>query len=79
MEFYKRNDVFGLGTSDLNEIINELVIYGTPDIVSEKLSEFKNRVGDFGTLVYTSVPSFNKDVYKNSLKLFANEVKFKKS
>lgn len=79
MEFYNRNDVFGLGTSDLNEIINELVIYGTPDIVSEKLSEFKNRVGDFGTLVYTSVPSFNKDIYKNSLKLFANEVKFKKS
>ena len=27
MEFYNRNDVFGLGTSDLNEIINELVIY----------------------------------------------------
>ena len=79
MEFYNRNDVFGLGTTDLNEIINELVIYGTPDMVSEKLSEFKNRVGDFGTLVYTSVPSFNKDIYKNSLKLFANEVKFKKS
>ena len=64
MEFYNRNDVFGLGTSDLNEIINELVIYGTPDIVSEKLNEFKNRVGDFGTLVYTSVPSFNEDISK---------------
>ena len=50
---------------------------GLPPI--EKLSEFKNRVGDFGTLVYTSVPSFNEDIYKNSLKLFANEVIFKKS
>ena len=68
-------DIFGLGLSDVKEIAKKLVIYGTPEIVSEKIYELKNNIGNFGSIVYTAIPRNKNKVYENSLNLFANEVK----
>ncbi len=70
-------DIFGLGISDVREIAKKLVIRGTPEIVSEKIHELKDNIGEFGSIIYTAIPRTKNKIYKNSLNLFANEVKIR--
>ena len=37
---------------NLDSVCNELIIYGSPNKVADELLKFRERVGDFGTLLY---------------------------
>ena len=50
------------------------VIYGSPDTVAEKVLEFRDQIGDFGTLVYAAHDWVDKARMKNSMRLMAEEV-----
>lgn len=49
-------------------------IYGSPDTVVEKILEFREQVGHFGTLMHVAQDWTDKAVMKNSMALLANEV-----
>lgn len=53
---------------------DELVIYGSPQTVTEKLLAFREDVGHFGTLVLTAHDWTDKEKLKNSMTLMAREV-----
>jgi alkanesulfonate monooxygenase SsuD/methylene tetrahydromethanopterin reductase-like flavin-dependent oxidoreductase (luciferase family) len=57
-------------------ITDELVIYGSPKTVIDKLVAFRDRVGPFGTLLMTGVDwsGPNEAWEKQSMKLLADEV-----
>ncbi len=77
METFGKSDIFGLGVSDVREIAKKLVIYGTPEIVSDKILKLRENIGDFGSIIYTAIPRTKNKIYENSLNLFANEVKIR--
>jgi alkanesulfonate monooxygenase SsuD/methylene tetrahydromethanopterin reductase-like flavin-dependent oxidoreductase (luciferase family) len=58
----------------LEHVMNSLIIYGTPEQVASKLFEFRNTVGDFGTLVYAGHDWSNPELAKRSMELMANHV-----
>lgn len=66
--------IFGDDTSSIKNIAKNIVLYGTPDEVSEKICDFTQEVGNFKTLVYTGISKSNEIVYDNSLELFSNDV-----
>lgn len=46
---------------DINDVIRQLVIYGTADTVAEKLNAFRERVGPFGTLLLASIDGSGRE------------------
>ncbi|HAT35130.1 MAG TPA: LLM class flavin-dependent oxidoreductase [Rhodospirillaceae bacterium] len=61
---------------DLNveDIVEQLVIYGTPDKVTDELLQFRETVGDFGTLLYAAMDWKDKTLGKRSMELLATDV-----
>ena len=43
--------------------------------ISKKMNEFKNKFGDFSSLINVSVPEANNKYYDNSIELFAKHVR----
>ena len=41
----------------------------------KKMNEFKNKFGDFSSLINVSVPKANNKYYDNSIELFAKHVR----
>ena len=70
----KKEYIFGEDTSNLKNIARNITIYGTPDIVSEKIKNLKKDIGDFKSLVYAAIPRNNLKIYDKSLELFAKNV-----
>lgn len=58
----------------LDMIVDELVIYGTPDEVADKLLAFRESVGDFGTLLYAGHDWQDRELARKSMILFADQV-----
>ncbi|MDA0763930.1 MAG: LLM class flavin-dependent oxidoreductase [Proteobacteria bacterium] len=58
----------------LDEICNKLIIYGSADEVSEKLLQFREKVGDFGTLLYAGHDWKDVDLAKKSMELMSDKV-----
>ena len=58
----------------LDRIVDELVIYGTPDEVADKLLAFRDTVGDFGTLLYAGHDWRDRELARQSMILFADQV-----
>jgi alkanesulfonate monooxygenase SsuD/methylene tetrahydromethanopterin reductase-like flavin-dependent oxidoreductase (luciferase family) len=58
----------------LDMIVDQLVIYGTPDEVADKLLAFRELVGDFGTLLYAGHDWQDRDLARKSMILFASQV-----
>jgi alkanesulfonate monooxygenase SsuD/methylene tetrahydromethanopterin reductase-like flavin-dependent oxidoreductase (luciferase family) len=58
----------------LDHVCNELVIYGTPDKVADQLLAFRERVGDFGTLLYAGKDWKDRDLGRRSMILLAEKV-----
>lgn len=50
------------------------VIHGSPETVAAKVLEFKDAIGDFGTLLYAAHDWLDKDAMKRSMTLMAQEV-----
>jgi alkanesulfonate monooxygenase SsuD/methylene tetrahydromethanopterin reductase-like flavin-dependent oxidoreductase (luciferase family) len=59
-------------TTDL--LVDELVIAGTVDQVVEQLLAFREKVGDFGTLLYCGIDWADPRLARRSLQLMAEEV-----
>ncbi len=72
----KKDYIFGDNSSDPKEIARNIIIYGTPDIVSEKIKSLEKDIGEFKSLSYASIPRNNLQIYDNSLELFAKNVTF---
>ena len=58
----------------LEDICNKLILYGTPNEVAEKILEFKEEVGEFGTLLYAGHDWQDVNLARNSMKLMAEKV-----
>ncbi len=59
---------------DVATIVDQLVIYGTPDQVTEQLLAFRDDIGDFGTLLYAGHDWVDKTLATRSMELMANTV-----
>jgi alkanesulfonate monooxygenase SsuD/methylene tetrahydromethanopterin reductase-like flavin-dependent oxidoreductase (luciferase family) len=59
---------------NLEDILNALVIYGTPDEVADKLLAFQENVGEFGTLLYAGHDWLDRDLGRQSMTLLAEKV-----
>ena len=55
-------------------IVEQLVIHGTPDQVTEKILAFRDQVGDFGTLLYAGHDWMDKKLARRSMELMADQV-----
>ena len=58
----------------LDMIVDQLVIYGTPDEVADKLLAFGELVGSFGTLLYAGHDWLDRELGRRSMILLADEV-----
>ncbi len=59
---------------DLATIVEQLVIYGTPDEVAERILAFREDVGEFGTLLYAGHDWMDKTLARRSMELMAEKV-----
>jgi alkanesulfonate monooxygenase SsuD/methylene tetrahydromethanopterin reductase-like flavin-dependent oxidoreductase (luciferase family) len=58
----------------LDNICKELIIHGTPDKVAEEILAFRDKVGDFGTLLYAGKDWRDRDLARRSMILLAEKV-----
>jgi len=58
----------------IETIVEQLVIWGTPDKVTDRLLEFREQVGDFGTLLYAGHDWTDKKLARRSMELMATDV-----
>jgi alkanesulfonate monooxygenase SsuD/methylene tetrahydromethanopterin reductase-like flavin-dependent oxidoreductase (luciferase family) len=58
----------------LESICKELIIYGSPNKVAEEILKFRERVGDFGTLLYAGKDWRDPVLGKRSMQLLAEKV-----
>jgi alkanesulfonate monooxygenase SsuD/methylene tetrahydromethanopterin reductase-like flavin-dependent oxidoreductase (luciferase family) len=59
---------------NLEMILDSLVIYGSPEEVADKLMEFRDEVGHFGTLLYAGHDWLDRDLGRESMILLAEKV-----
>jgi len=55
-------------------VLEDLVIYGTPSQVADKIEAFREQVGDFGTLLYAGHDWVDRDLARRSMVLLAEQV-----
>lgn len=58
----------------IDGICNELIIYGSPQRVVDQLLAFREKVGDFGTLLYAGKDWLDRDLSRRSMVLMAEKV-----
>jgi len=58
----------------LDRICDELIFYGTPDKVADDILRFRERVGDFGTLLYAGKDWRDPALARRSMTLLAEKV-----
>jgi hypothetical protein len=58
----------------LDGICDELIIHGTPDKVADDILQYRERVGDFGTLLYAGKDWRDPELAKRSMVLLAEKV-----
>ena len=61
-------------TLDLDEIVQQLIIFGTPESVTDQLLEFRDEVGQFGTLLYAGHDWKDRALAVRSMELMAEDV-----
>jgi len=58
----------------LFDVMDKLVIHGSPDRVLGQLQAFRQQTGDFGTLLYAGVDWKDRERARNSMRLMAEQV-----
>jgi alkanesulfonate monooxygenase SsuD/methylene tetrahydromethanopterin reductase-like flavin-dependent oxidoreductase (luciferase family) len=58
----------------LDTICDELIIHGSPEKVADELLAFRDKVGDFGTLLYAGKDWRDRDLGRRSMTLLAEKV-----
>jgi len=56
------------------DLRDKLVIYGSPQTVADRIVALREKIGDFGTLLYAAHDWIDKAPMKNSMRLMAEEV-----
>ena len=59
---------------ELDEIVRQLVIFGTPENVTDQLLAFRDEVGPFGTLLYAGHDWKDRELAVRSMELMAIDV-----
>jgi alkanesulfonate monooxygenase SsuD/methylene tetrahydromethanopterin reductase-like flavin-dependent oxidoreductase (luciferase family) len=59
---------------NVETIVEQLVIHGTPDSVTDQILAFREQVGDFGTLLYAGHDWLDRDLARRSMQLMAERV-----
>ncbi len=62
------------GPIDIERVLDDLVIWGTPDKVADDLLAFREKVGDFGTLLYAGKDWTDPALARRSMVLLAEKV-----
>ncbi|NQU71512.1 MAG: LLM class flavin-dependent oxidoreductase, partial [Rhodospirillales bacterium] len=71
---FKEDQSMADGDLDLDHIVKTLVIAGTAESVADQILEFRETVGDFGTLVYAGHDWVDPALGRRSMELMAHEV-----
>jgi alkanesulfonate monooxygenase SsuD/methylene tetrahydromethanopterin reductase-like flavin-dependent oxidoreductase (luciferase family) len=58
----------------VDSVLDDLVIWGTPEKVTDDLLAFRETTGDFGTLLYAGKDWADRDLGRNSMVLLAEKV-----
>ena len=58
----------------VEKIVDQLVIHGTPDSVTDQILQFRDEVGNFGTLLYAGHDWMDEKLARRSLELMAEQV-----
>lgn len=61
-------------TMTLEQVVDKLVIHGSPAKVADELLAMKQETGDFGTLLYAGVDWTDRTLGRNSMTLMAEKV-----
>ena len=59
---------------DVETIVEQLVIHGTPESVADQILAFREQIGDFGTLLYAGHDWMDKKLARRSMQLMAEKV-----
>jgi alkanesulfonate monooxygenase SsuD/methylene tetrahydromethanopterin reductase-like flavin-dependent oxidoreductase (luciferase family) len=58
----------------VEKIVDQLVIHGPPDAVTDQILHFRDEVGNFGTLLYAGHDWQDPKLARRSLELMAEQV-----
>ena len=58
----------------LDGVLDDLVIWGTPDKVADELAAFRHTIGDFGTLLYAGKDWADPALARRSMVLLKEKV-----
>ncbi|MEK9533052.1 MAG: LLM class flavin-dependent oxidoreductase, partial [Alphaproteobacteria bacterium] len=58
----------------LEDVCNKLIVWGTPDKVTDEILEFQDEVGEFGTLLYAGKDWASPELARRSMILAAEKV-----
>jgi len=74
LKTFNKHECFGKNINTPLEAAKNILLYGTPDKISNYLNLFKEKYGDISSIIYITVPKTNLDKFDNSLKLFSENV-----
>ncbi len=72
---FKRDQKAPDDSVTLDGVLDDLVIWGTPDKVADDLARFREQVGPFGTLLYAGKDWADPALAKRSMVLLAEKVR----
>lgn len=71
---FKRDQSAPDDSVTVEDVVDQLVIWGTPDKVADELAAFREEVGEFGTLLYAGHDWADKALAIRSMELMAEQV-----
>ena len=74
LKTFDKHQCFGEGLSTSAEPLKSICLFGNPDQIKEKVSQYKSKYGSLSSLIFVDVPKTNKEEYDKSLELFAKYV-----
>ncbi len=75
MNLFKQDQAMDDDAVTLEDVCDALIIYGTPDSVTDKILAFREEVGDFGKLVYAGHDWADRELGRRSMILMAEQVR----
>ncbi len=73
-ELFKKDRAASDDSVTVDGVLEDLVIYGTPSQVADKIATFQDHVGNFGTLLYAGHDWADRDLARRSMVLLAEQV-----
>jgi len=74
LNLFKRDQEIPDDDVTLDQVMEDLVIYGTPEQVAAKIQTLREQVGPFGEIVYAGLEWVDPTLARRSMELMAKEV-----